>query len=58
MIDLMMKLTPLNYFCSLLDPKAHKRLFEKDINSPGGWLPFRNESTDGRKLASQAGTPG
>lgn len=60
MIDLMRTLTLLNYFCRLLDPQVHKRLTGKreEINSPGALLPFRNKSTDGRKLASQTGTPG
>lgn len=57
-IDLTMRLTPLNYFCTLLDPQAHKRLTEKRGDKRPWWLaPFRNESTDGIKLVSQAGTP-
>lgn len=49
-IDLTMRLTPLNYFCTLLDPQAHKRLTEKKGDKRPWWLaPFRNESTGWHK---------
>ena len=44
MIDLMMTLMLLNYFCRLLDPQLHKRLTGKRGDKFPGWLaPFQEQ---------------